>query len=141
MKVLIDTNSILDVLCSRREFLDDSVKIFKLCEIKKIDGCISALSIPNIVYIMRRELDAVKTRDILGKLSLIFTIADLRAEDLVRAAEMDFKDYEDALQSACATRIKANYIITRNIKDFANSKVAAIKPSELFDRLEFKFSE
>ena len=54
---------------------------------------------------------------------------------------MDFKDYEDALQSACATRIKANYIITRNIKDFANSKVAAIKPSELFDRLEFKFSE
>ena len=90
---------------------------------------------------MRRELDAEKTRDILGKLSLIFTIADLRAEDLVRAAEMDFKDYEDALQSACATRIKANYIITRNIKDFANSKVAAIKPSELFDRLEFKFSE
>ncbi|MBC8542171.1 MAG: type II toxin-antitoxin system VapC family toxin [Clostridia bacterium] len=141
MKVLIDTNSILDVLCSRREFLEDSVKIFKLCEIKKIDGCISALSIPNIVYIMRRELDAEKTRDILGKLSLIFTIADLRAEDLVRAAEMDFKDYEDALQSACATRIKANYIITRNIKDFANSKVAAIKPSELFDRLEFKFSE
>ena len=141
MKVLIDTNSILDVLCSRREFLEDSVKIFKLCEIKKIDGCISALSIPNIVYIMRRELDAEKTRDILGKLSLIFTIADLRAEDLVRAAEMDFKDYEDALQSACATRIKANYIITRNIKDFANSQVAAIKPSELFDRLEFKFSE
>ena len=141
MKVLIDTNSILDVLCSRREFLEDSVKIFKLCEIKKIDGCISALSIPNIVYIMRRELDAEKTRDILGKLSLIFTIADLRAEELVRAAEMDFKDYEDALQSACATRIKANYIITRNIKDFANSKVAAIKPSELFDRLEFKFSE
>ena len=141
MKVLIDTNIILDVLCSRREFLEDSVKIFKLCEIKKIDGCISALSIPNIVYIMRRELDAEKTRDILGKLSLIFTIADLRAEDLVRAAEMDFKDYEDALQSACATRIKANYIITRNIKDFANSKVAAIKPSELFDRLEFKFSE
>ena len=141
MKVLIDTNSILDVLCSRREFLEDSVKIFKLCEIKKIDGCISALSIPNIVYIMRRELDAEKTRDILGKLSFIFTIADLRAEDLVRAAEMDFKDYEDALQSACATRIKANYIITRNIKDFANSKVAAIKPSELFDRLEFKFSE
>ena len=141
MKVLIDTNIILDVLCSRREFLEDSVKIFKLCEIKKIDGCISALSIPNIVYIMRRELDAEKTRDILGKLSLIFTIADLRAEDLVRAAEMDFKDYEDALQSACATRIKANYIITRNIKDFANSKVAAIKPSEVFDRLEFKFSE
>ena len=65
MKVLIDTNSILDVLCSRREFLEDSVKIFKLCEIKKIDGCISALSIPNIVYIMRRELEAELTMDLL----------------------------------------------------------------------------
>ena len=52
MKVLIDTNIILDVLLNRRDFVDDSAKIFKLCEIKKIKGYISALSIPNIVYII-----------------------------------------------------------------------------------------
>ena len=55
--------------------------------------------------------------------------------NLKKAADMRFKDYEDAIQSACATRIKANYIVTRNIKDFSESKVTAIKPAELLDRI------
>ena len=135
MKVLIDTNIILDVLCSRQAFLEDAVKLFKLCEVSKISGYISALSIPNIVYIMRKELDAEKIKGTLEKLSLIFTIADLKADDLKKAADMNLKDYEDAVQSACASRIRAAYIITRNIKDFAGSRVAAITPSELFERL------
>lgn len=72
MKVLIDTNIILDVLCKRNGFFEDSEKIFKLCEVKKIEGYISALSIPNIVYIMRKELDAEKIKEVLQNLSLIF---------------------------------------------------------------------
>lgn len=135
MKVLIDMNIILDVLCKRPAFYEDSAKIFKLCEVKKISGVISALSIPNIMYILRKELDADKTREILDSLMLIFSVADLKADDLKKAADMRFKDYEDAIQSACATRIKANYIVTRNIKDFSESKVTAIKPAELLDRI------
>ena len=135
MKVLIDTNIILDVLCKRPAFYEDSAKIFKLCEVKKISGVISALSIPNIMYILRKELDADKTREILDSLMLIFSVADLKADDLKKAADMRFKDYEDAIQSACATRIKANYIVTRNIKDFSESKVTAIKPAEILDRI------
>ena len=135
MKVLIDTNIILGVLCKRPAFYEDSAKIFKLCEVKKISGVISALSIPNIMYILRKELDADKTREILDSLMLIFSVADLKADDLKKAADMRFKDYEDAIQSACATRIKANYIVTRNIKDFSESKVTAIKPAELLDRI------
>ena len=135
MKVLIDTNIVLDVLCKRPAFYEDSAKIFKLCEVKKISGVISALSIPNIMYILRKELDADKTREVLDSLMLIFSVADLKADDLKKAADMRFKDYEDAIQSACATRIKANYIVTRNIKDFSESKVTAIKPAELLDRI------
>ena len=135
MKVLIDTNIILDVLCKRPDFYEDSAKIFKLCEVKKISGVISALSIPNIMYILRKELDADKTREILDSLMLIFSVADLKADNLKKAADMRFKDYEDAIQSAYATRIKANYIVTRNIKDFSESKVTAIKPAELLDRI------
>ena len=135
MKVLIDTNIILDVLCKRPDFYKDSAKVFKLCEVKRISGVISALSIPNIMYILRKELDSEKTKEILDNLSLIFSIADLKADDLKKAAAMEFKDFEDALQSACAARIKANYIITRNIRDFTMSKVAAIKPTELLERV------
>ncbi len=135
MKILIDTNVILDVLCNRPEFVGDSLKVFKYCEANQITGCISALSIPNIVYIMRKELDNEKIKEILNTLTSIFTIVDLRESDLIKGADLDFSDYEDALQSVCASRAKANYIVTRNIKDFKNSAVPAIKPSELFDRI------
>lgn len=135
MKILIDTNVILDVLCGRPEFVDDSLKVFKYCEANQITGCVSALSIPNIVYIMRKELDNEKIKDILNTLTSLFTIVDLRESDLIKGADLDFSDYEDALQSVCASRVKANYIVTRNIKDFKNSSVPAIKPSELFDRI------
>ncbi len=135
MKVLIDTNVVLDVLCKREGFYEDSARIMKYCEVNKITGVISVLTIPNIVYIMRKELDAQKTRDVIEKLQLVFTVADLKADDIKKALSMNFKDFEDALQSACASRIKADYIITRNIRDFVNSRVAAIKPTELLERI------
>ena len=82
MKVLIDTNVVLDVLCKREGFYEDAARIMKYCEVNKITGVISALTIPNIVYIMRKELDAQKTRDVIEKLQLVFTIADLKSDDI-----------------------------------------------------------
>ena len=135
MKVLIDTNVILDVLCKRAGFYEASAKIMKLCETHILDGAISALSVPNILYILRKELDAEKSREIVEKLQLIFSVEDLKAEDIKKALATDFGDFEDALQSACAVRIKAQYIVTRNVRDFENSKVSAIEPSELLRQL------
>lgn len=135
MKALIDTNVILDVLCNRAGFVEDALKVFKVCEINQITGCISALSIPNIVYIMCKELDRERISEILRSLTSIFTVVDLREADLLKAAELDFSDYEDALQSVCALRSKADFIVTRNLKDFRNSPVPAIKPSILLERI------
>jgi len=84
---------------------------------------------------MRKELNSSRIKEILTTLTSIFTAADLRKTDLIRAAELEFSDYEDALQSVCALRVKADYIVTRNTKDFKNSPVPAITPSELFGKL------
>ena len=135
MKILVDTNVILDVLCNRELFVQDSSKVFKFCEVKKITGCVSALSIPNIVYILRKELTPEKTQEVINKIALIFNVIDLKADDVIKAGKLKLGDYEDAIQSVCAARIKADYIVTRNIKDFQGSKVPAIKPSELIDRI------
>ena len=135
MKVLIDTDIILDVLYGREPFVEDAVKVFKCCELNQIDGYVSALSIPNIVYVMRKELDRKKISQILKMLTGIFSISGLRENDLIKAAGTDIDDYEDAVQATCAARIKADYIATRNLKDYRNSKVPAIKPSELLERL------
>lgn len=137
MKVLIDTNVILDVLYKREGFYEDSLKIWKLCETRKIDGYISALSIPNIVYILRRELDPEKTLEVINSINLVFKIYDLKFDIIMQAAEKKTKDYEDALQMVTAQKLKASFIVTRNIKDFAGSKIIAVKPSELLERLDF----
>lgn len=135
MKILVDTNIILDVLCAREGFVEESSKVWKYCEINKIKGYISALSVPNIVYILRKELTPEKTQEIIKRIFLIFKVADLKAADLKKASLIKSNDYEDALQMVCANRIKADFIVTRNICDFNNSKILAIKPSELLEKL------
>jgi predicted nucleic acid-binding protein len=135
VKVLIDTNVVLDVLCKRPDFFEASSKVWKYCEVKKIEGYICALSIPNIVYILRKELTPQKTQQIINQILMIFEVVDLKSSDLKNAADMYLSDYEDAVQMACANRIRANYIVTRNIRDFKESKILALKPSELLDRI------
>ena len=127
MKILVDTNVILDVLCNRPEFVEASSKVWKYCEVDQIEGYISALSVPNIVYILRKELTPQKTEQLIQQITMIFKV--------VAAAEMFSSDYEDALQMCQASRIKADYIVTRNIRDFKDSKVPALKPSELLERI------
>ena len=135
MKVLIDTNIIMDVLANREGFAEPASQLFKLCEVGKVQGCVYALSIANIAYIMRKELDRSQIEEVISKLGAIFTIADMKADDLKKAAVQPIDDFEDALQSVCASRVKADFIVTRNLKDFKNSKVMAIKPSELIERM------
>lgn len=135
MKVLVDTNVILDVLCDRKEFVADSLRVFRCCEAQRVTGYISALSIPNIVYIMRKELDPERIREILHTLTMVFSVVELREGDLLKAAELPFDDYEDAIQSTCAARLGADYIVTRNGKDFVNSAVPAISPADLLRQI------
>ena len=135
MKVFVDTNVILDVLCNRPEFVEASSKVWKYCEVNQIDGYISALSVPNIVYILRKELTPQKTEQLIQQITMIFKVVDLKASDLSSAAEMFTSDYKDALQMCQAKRIHADYIVTRNIRDFKDSKVPALKPSELLERI------
>lgn len=135
MKILIDTNVLLDVLCARPEFVEASSTVWKLCETEQLEGYISALSVPNIVYILRKELDPQKTAQLISRITMIFKIVDLRERDLKAAADMYTYDFEDAVQMCQAVRIKAEHIITRNIRDFKNSKVTALKPAEFLDRI------
>ena len=135
MKVLIDTNVILDVLCNRTDFVEASSKVWKYCEVNKIEVYISALSVPNIVYILRKELTPQKTHQLIQQITMIFQVVDLKSSDLKSAAAMFTTDYEDPIQMCQAIRINADYIVTRNIRDFRNSKVPALKPLELLERI------
>ncbi len=135
MVLLIDANIILDVLLNRPMFVKDSSVIWKLCETQQMKGYISTLTYANIMYIMRKQLTPEQIQEIFCKLKLIFEFADFSPAVLERAVNMKWKDFEDAIQSATAESVHADYIITRNIKDFKQSKVMALMPSELLARI------
>ena len=135
MKLLIDANILLDVLQNRENFVRASSMVWKLCETEQAKGYISALTFANLVYIMRKEMDAQRIEEVLHTLSLIFEFAELNDSDLFRAAALQWPDFEDAVQSVTAERIHADYIITRNVRDFSRSKVIAFTPDELLARL------
>ena len=135
MVLLIDANIILDVLLNRTDFVKDSAMIWKLCETEQMKGYVSTLTFANLVYIMRKQLDPEKIEDVFHKLNLIFEFADFSVSDLTHAADLNWNDFEDAVQSVTAERVHADYIITRNVRDFSKSRVMAFTPPELLARI------
>ena len=135
MRALIDGNILLDVLQRREPHFDASSKVWKLCETDRLEGFVSALTFADLVYVMRKELSPDRIQDVLKKLALIFRFTELAVSDLTEASEMKWDDYEDAVQSATAKRIHADCIITRNVRDFLQSKVPALTPCEFLQRI------
>ncbi len=135
MILLIDANILLDVLMNRQDFVKDSSMIWKLCETNQTKGYISALTFANLMYIMRKQLDPETIEKLLVQLKFIFDFTDFGVSDLQRAAEMKWTDFEDAVQSATAERLHADFIITRNVKDFRSSKIMALTPTEFLARI------
>ena len=138
MKLLIDANILLDILQKREPHYKYSSIIWKLCETGKAEGYVSVLTFMNMVYILRKELTPEKISDTYKALSLIFSFEDLTENDVRNAASMELKDFEDAVQIQTAQRVGADFIITRNVKDFMKSPISAFSPEELIQRIELE---
>jgi len=131
LRILIDTNILVDFIAKREPFVADARIIIKLCQEKIVSGSISAHTVTNLFYILRKELPADERKDTLRKFCRIFTVLGIDSFKLENALENDmFNDFEDCLQDECAKEFMSDYIVTRNIKDFENSSVKAIKPDE-----------
>jgi predicted nucleic acid-binding protein len=128
MKLLIDTNIILDVLMKRADFYDKSSRVLKLCEINKAEGFLSATSVTDVHYFLRKAVSHDQVRETMKTLLAIIDVAAVTKADIHHAFSYDMADYEDAVQTACAKRIGADYIVTRNQKDFLASPVKAVAP-------------
>lgn len=131
MKILIDTNVIIDVLLNRESFVDHSSAVLKLCESNSYQGFITATTITDIYYILCKNItDKSLLYNALEKLLSIVEICDVTRHNVFNAMKLRESDFEDAIQSDCAKSIGADYIVTRNTVDFRNSKIKAITPSE-----------
>jgi predicted nucleic acid-binding protein len=131
MRVLVDTNVVLDYLAKREPFLKYAEAIFEACAAGKVDGCIAAHSFSNIFYILRSVFSITERRNLLLDLCRLFAVEGIDQSTVESAIKNEsFDDFEDALQEACAISFGADYIITRDPSDYAQSVIPVISPEK-----------
>ena len=131
MKILVDTNIIIDALTGREPFRESAEQIFMLAANHIEEMYITAGSATDIYYLIRKYLhNAEQSKNTMSKLYQLFGILDVTAKDCQDALLLDMKDYEDAVVSCCARRNQMDYIVTRNVKDYKQSKVKALLPDD-----------
>jgi predicted nucleic acid-binding protein len=135
IKILIDTNIILDIALKRQPFFNESAQIFEKIDNKLIEGSITATSITDIYYIASKQTDKIQAKKFLIDLIQVVSIIGVDREIVVEAIESEMKDFEDAIQSFAAEYNELDFIVTRNVNDFVGSNVKAIEPNELLKKL------
>lgn len=136
MTVLIDTNVLLDYLTKREPYYQDARQIILKCAKNDLDGYVAAHSIVDAFFIMRKTVSAEKRREYLLQICNIATIIGIDEHKLIAALKnWEFKDFEDCLQYECAFEIGIEYIITRNVRDFSESNIAAVTPNKFLQQI------
>jgi len=132
MKVLLDTNVVLDAIAKREPFYLDAQNVIDLILDNKLDGYITANSITDIFYIAKKHLNQNDLRNTVRSLFTIFSIVDVLGTDCHKALDFPLDDYEDALLVVCGGKTAIDYIITRD-KEFlqkAKPSIPVISPAD-----------
>lgn len=136
MVILVDTNIIVDAVAERHPFAEYANKIIEKCARREVIGFIAAHSISNLFYILRKDFSPNERRIFLKNLCTVFHISKLDEKKIFSALDnYEFEDFEDCLQEESAVEVVADYIVTRNPKDFEKSRVEIIQPDEFLKLL------
>ena len=131
MRILVDTNIYIDLVERREPNASESSAMLKLCRKQGVEMFIAWHTVSNIWYIARRFAGrewALKALPILLNTASVPRAGTL---EINRALDLGFNDFEDGMQVAIAETCRADYVVTRNMKDFRNSPVPVIRPADL----------
>ena len=136
-RLFIDTNIVIDLLSRREPFYDESANLFSLADKRVIELNISSLTVANTSYILLRQTNSAKAKEILRKLRLIVNILPLDDKIIGLALNDDsFSDFEDGLQYFTAIENDQDLIITRNLKDFKASKLPVMTARQYIETMK-----
>lgn len=132
---MCDTNVIIDVLLEREPFVEASYMVLSLCEEHRIEGFVSASSVTDIYYLVRKYTHSAElTYKAVGKLLEIVKVCSVTNNDVLTAFQRKARDFEDCLVATCAKSIRCDYIVTRNKKDFEEFDIPLLTPKELLQQ-------
>ena len=128
-KLFVDFDVVIDFFTDREPHAIAASELFELNEQRLVTIYLSAVSINNIYYIVRRFLGHKKTIEVVETLTEMTEIVGTTKKEIIEALKNNFSDYEDSVQYSSALTIKSlDAIITRNIKDYKNSSIAVMTP-------------
>lgn len=137
MRILIDTNILVDYLQKRTPFNLSAERIVDLSTDNVIEGCIAAHTITNLFYILRKIYTIEERKEILLGFCKLFDVIDIDTTKLINALKDErFSDFEDCLQMECAKNASVDYIVTRNLEDFKNSDIPVLSSEEFISLLK-----
>lgn len=131
MKILLDTNIVLDVLMDRLPYSDAAVELFSQVENGTVTGCLCGTTITTVFYLIAKAVGAAKAKEEIKKLLALFAVAPVNKHILESALLLDFNDFEDAVIHEAAFNVGVDAIVTRNLKDFKKSRVSVYSSLEM----------
>lgn len=134
MRALLDTNVVLDYLLEREPFVEDAEQVIDAHRSGKFQALISAMTPVNLFYITR-NLGQEQARSLVERTLNEFQVSAIDLPILRAASLLPMRDYEDAVQAVCALAQNADVIVTRDVKDYANSPIRALTPAEFVAQL------
>ena len=137
-RIFLDTNVMMDLLSERLPFYDSIAKIASLADKGELTLIVSALSYTTVNYLLTKIESLDKVRSKLRKFKIILEIAVLDEEVIEKGLNSNFSDFEDAVQYFCALKSNCKIIITRNAKDFKESKLPIMSPEEFLASIKKK---
>lgn len=138
MKILVDTNVILDVLLDRTPFSEPAARLFALIENSAVEAFLCATTVTTVDYLLNQSLSRSEATRALLRLLELFEIAPVNRPVIEEALRGRMMDFEDAVLAHSANLVGAVAVVTRNTKDFKFSPVKAVDPREILSLLENK---
>ena len=128
-KLFIDSDVVIDFFTDREPHANPASELFELGESGAVVLFLSAVSINNIYYIVRRFLGHKKTLEVVETLAEMTEIIGTAKKEILQALKNEFSDYEDSIQYSSALTVKGlDVIITRNIKDYKSADISVMAP-------------
>lgn len=135
MRVLLDTDVILDLLLDRAGFAEHAAALWEAHEQGRLEAYVSAITPVNVFYIARKLKGIETARQAVIELLATLRVCPLDQAALEKALTLPFSDYEDAVQLASALANRLDALITRNLEDYKNAALPVFSPSEFLARL------
>jgi predicted nucleic acid-binding protein len=136
MRVLLDTDVVLDYLLEREPFAESAVALFELIAQEACDGYVAAVTPVNVFYLARKDRGMDKARQAVTELLTAMDVCPVDQSTLGTALALPFSDYEDAVQHACATAAGLDAIITRNLDDYKNATLPIFSPTDFLTHIK-----